>query len=139
MDFVKSEEVAQLLKAYPSHVSSRLKELRSLIIDVAKETEEVSKLLETTKWGEPSYVTKTGSTVRMGWNEKTPDKYYLYFICSTRLIQTFKAIIGDELHYEGKRAIVLSLAEPIPVKALQKCISMALRYHKVKHLPLLGE
>ncbi|MFK7954336.1 MAG: DUF1801 domain-containing protein, partial [Ekhidna sp.] len=98
----------------------------------------VSKLVETTKWGEPSYVCKNGSTIRMDWKEKNPEKYGLYFICSTELVSTFKIILGDELDFEGNRAVMLDLCEPIPEKALQKCISLALNYHKIKHLPLLG-
>jgi len=138
MEFVASSHVENLLKGYPQEASIRLGELRSLIIEAAKETEGVCKLVETTKWGEPSYVTKTGSTLRMDWKERTPDKYYLYFVCSTSLVSTFRILIGEELEYEGNRAIVLKLNEALPAEALKRCISLGLRYHKVKHLPLLG-
>ena len=138
MEFVASGHVENLLKGYPRKASNRLGELRSLIIEAAKETEGVSKLVETTKWGEPSYITKVGSTVRMDWKERTPDKYYLYFVCSTSLVSTFRVMIGEELEYEGNRAIVLNLNEPLPTEALKRCISLGLRYHKVEHLPLLG-
>lgn len=138
MEFIKSNEVDKLLETYPEEIKNRLEELRKLILTTAKETDGVEKLLETTKWGEPSYVSKTGSTLRMDWKRKTPDKYYLFFICTTELVNTFRLIFGDELQYEGNRAIVLELNEPIPEVALKRCISLALTYHKVKHLPLLG-
>lgn len=138
MEFVKSEEVSRLLKSYPPEATEKLKQLRQLIIDTARETEGVDQLLETTKWGEASYITRTGSTIRMDWKQKTPDKYYLYFICTTGLVSTFRFIFGEELMFEGNRAVVLDLKRPVPSPALRRCIALALIYHKVKHLPMLG-
>ncbi len=138
MDFVSSLKVEKLLLCYPATASERLRGLRSLILDVANEIEDLQELVETTKWGEPSYVTKHGSTIRMDWKEKTPDKYYLFFTCSTSLVSSFKMMVGDQLQFEGNRAIVLSIKEVVPETPLRKCISLALRYHKLKHLPFLG-
>ena len=138
MELIESMVVKQLIEGYPMNASEKLNGLRSLIFETACDLEMVNKLLETTKWGEPSYVTKTGSTIRMDWKERTPDKYYLYFICSTELVSNFKLIFGEELQFEGNRAIVLNLAEPIPITAIKRCIGLALTYHKVKHLPMLG-
>lgn len=138
LKFENSIKVEQLLESYPAEATERLGQLRQLIIDTANETEGVEKLLETTKWGEPSYVTRLGSTIRMDWKEKTPDSYYLYFICTTELVNTFRFIFGDELEFEGNRAIVLSLHEPMPSMALKKCVTLALTYHRIKHLPMLG-
>lgn len=137
MKFIKSDQVASLLESYPKQATEKLDSLRQLILDVATELE-VAKLVETTKWGEPSYVTKKGSTIRMDWKAKTPDQYYLFFICSTELVSTFRFIFGDELTFEGNRAIVLNLADPMPKEALKRCIGLALAYHEVKHLPMLG-
>jgi len=74
----------------------------------------------------------------MDWKAKTPDTYYLYFICSTQLVNTFRIIFGDEMEFEGDRAIVLDLKEPMPSIALKRCITLALNYQKVKHSPMLG-
>ena len=138
MEFVQSKEVSQLLEGYPQAAKEKLQQLRQLIIDTAEETEGVHQLLETTKWGEPSYVTKTGSTIRMDWKKETPDKYYMYFICTTQLVNTFRFIFGENLHFAGNRAIVLDLKQPIPSTALKRCIMLALTYKKIKHLPMLG-
>jgi len=138
MELIESKAVSKLLEQYPPAAKKKLIQLRKLIINTAKATVGVDKLVETTKWGEPSYLTKTGSTIRMDWKAKTPDNYYLYFICSTELVNTFRLIIGEELEFEGNRAIVLSLKEPMPTEALQRCITLALTYQKVKHLPMLG-
>ncbi|MEO9477155.1 MAG: DUF1801 domain-containing protein [Cyclobacteriaceae bacterium] len=138
MEFISSDKVKNLLAGYPQEAADKLSKLRQLIFDTAKETEGVNKLVETTKWGEPSYITKTGSTIRMDWKSRSPDKCYLYFICSTQLVSTFRMMFGNELSFEGNRAIILEINEPLPVSQLRECISIALKYHKVKGLPLLG-
>ncbi|MEQ9415539.1 MAG: DUF1801 domain-containing protein [Cyclobacteriaceae bacterium] len=138
MELIESKAVTKILEKYPPAARKKLTQLRKLIIKTAKATEGVDKLVETTKWGEPSYLTKTGSTIRMDWKPKTPDNYYLYFICSTELVNTFRLIFGEELELESNRAIVLKLKEPMPIEALQRCITLALTYQKVKHLPMLG-
>jgi hypothetical protein len=59
---------------YPDFVRARMQHLRELVIETAEETEGVAILEETLKWGEPSFVTKNGSTLRMDWKEKKPDQ-----------------------------------------------------------------
>ena len=123
---------------YPSNVRPRLIHLRELIFQVAAELESPIHLEETLKWGELSYLTKYGSTVRMDWKEKTPDQYAMYFKCTSRLVPTFKKLYGDVFTFEGDRSIVFKLDEGVPDIELKHCIALALTYHKVKHLPLLG-
>jgi len=124
--------------AYPKHVKPKMKALRKLIISTAKELEAVTKIEETLKWGEPSYLTKKGSTIRMDWKVKSPDQYAIYFKCTSSLVVTFKEIYGDLFNYEKNRAILFSFDDEIPERELKHCISMALQYHSLKHLPLLG-
>lgn len=112
--------------------------LRALIIETAKVTEGLNTLEETLKWGEPSYVTKQGSTLRMDWKPKSPDQYAMYFQCTSRLVPTFRSIFKNMFEFEGKRAIIFKLDDDLPKEALKHCIKAALTYHKVKHLPTLG-
>jgi hypothetical protein len=109
-----------------------------LVLEAAAEIDGLQKLEETLKWGEPSYLTKHGSTVRMDWKAKAPDQYAIYFKCTSKLVPTFREIYPSEFTYEGNRALVFSLDEELPEVALKHCIKVALTYHKVKHLPLLG-
>ena len=102
------------------------------------ETEGIDELVETLKRSEPSYLAKGGSTIRMDWKERAPDTYALYFNCNTSLVDTFKVIYVNVLAFEGKRAIVLGKTDELHVDELKHCISLALKYHRVKHLPLLG-
>jgi len=126
------------LDNYPTSVRKQMKQLRQLVLDAAVEIEGLQNLEETLKWGEPSYLTKHGSTVRMDWKQKTPDQYAIYFKCTSKLVPTFREIYPTEFNYEGNRALVFSLDEKLPKEALKHCIKVALTYHKVKHLPLLG-
>ena len=103
-------EVEVVFKNCPSLVRRKLSDLRLLILETAKEIEQITNLEETLKWGEPSYLLKGGSTIRIDWKEKTPEQY----------------------------AVVFKMEDSIPKSELKKCIKAALLYHKVKHLPGLG-
>ena len=125
--------------SFPSEVKEKLQTLRTLIIETATELESILEIEETLKWGEPSYLTKKGSTIRISWSPKTPPQYGMYFTCSTNLVDTFKAVFGDVFRYENNRAILFNFDDPIPQKELKECIEMALTYHTIKHMPLLGK
>lgn len=131
-------EVELVFTNYPDLVRTKMFALRELVIETAREIEELAKLEETLKWGEPSYLTKNGSTLRMDWKSKNPNQYAMYFKCTSRLVETFKLIFKDKFTYEGKRAIVFKIEDKIPKEDLKQCIKAALTYHKVKHLPTLG-
>ncbi|HEY7885548.1 MAG TPA: DUF1801 domain-containing protein [Cellvibrionaceae bacterium] len=131
-------EVAKKFESYPDAMRDRLLFFRQLIFDVARESADIGKLEETLKWGEPSYISKIGSTLRMDWKEATPDHYYVFFHCQTRLVETFREVYGQSFRFEGNRAMVFHKDDTLDIAALKHCILLALRYHKVKNLPLLG-
>lgn len=130
--------VKRKFASYPDFVQSQMRFLRYLIIETAKEIEEVHEIEETLKWGEPSYISKHGSTLRMDWKEKTPNQYAMYFKCTSRLVETFRMIFDTTFQFEGNRAIVFQLDQNIPVEALKSCIKATLNYHIVKKQELLG-
>jgi len=138
MNIKSNPEVKQVFDRYPKHIKPKLTHLRGLVLAAASEVPGLDNLEETLKWGEPSYLTKHGSTVRMDWKEKAPDQYAVYFKCTSRLVPTFKHLYGDTFEFEGDRAIVFKLDDEIPEAELKHCFTMALTYHKVKHFPLLG-
>lgn len=132
-----NSSVKEKFATYPEEVAILLHKIRELIYIVAKQ-ENIVDLTETLKWGEPSYVSNVGSTIRFDWKAKSPKQYCLYFNCRTKLIETFKEVYGDAFIYEGTRAIIFSVDQTIPIKELSHCISMSLRYKNIKHLALLG-
>lgn len=131
-------KVNEIFANYPETVRDKMLFLRSLVIETAEVAEGIDELEETLKWGEPSFVTKNGSTLRMDWKEKSPDQYAMYFQCTSRLVQTFRMVFGHKFRYEGNRAIVFQLNQKIPEFELKECIKASLTYHKVKHLMTLG-
>ena len=131
-------EVERVFENFPDAVREKMLTLRELVLETAREMSEISNLEETLKWGEPSYISPIGSTLRMDWKAKKPDQYALYFKCTSRLVETFRAVYGDQLNFEGNRAIVFQLHEQIPKEILKQCIRATLRYHKVNHLSTLG-
>ncbi len=117
---------------YPDFVGGKLQFLRALIIETAKEITEIETIEETLKWGEPSFVTKQGSTLRIDWKEKLPDQYQMYFKCTSRLVVTFRLVFGELFEYEKNRAIFFKINQEVPIPALKQCIKASLMYHKVK-------
>ncbi len=124
-------------QSYPKVAAIALNELRQLIKRVAKEMD-IKDLNESLKWGEPSFISKQGSTIRIDWKARAPDEYAIYFNCKTTLIETYKELYPQVFTYGGNRSIFFRLGEEVPEPALKHCITLALNYHNVKHLPLLG-
>ncbi|TXE15103.1 DUF1801 domain-containing protein [Seonamhaeicola algicola] len=138
MKLITNKNVGIVFNSYPEHVKPKMDALREFIIDVAKNIEEIDTLEETLKWGEPSYITKHGSTLRIDWKAKTPNTYHIYFQCNSKLVTTFRLLYKNMLNFNGNRAIVLNLNDTLPKTLLKPCIVATLTYHKVKHLPFLG-
>ena len=135
MKALEHSAVARAFEAYPPAMRRKLLALRTLILETAASTAGVGELEETLKWGEPAYLTsqsKSGSTVRIGWKKSKPSQYAIYFNCQTTLVETFRTLFPNEFRFEGKRAIVFSVADPVPRDALSFCIAAALTYHRGK-------
>ncbi len=127
--------VCEAFDAAPAAVRPGMLALRALIFETAAAIEGVGPLTETLKWGEPAYLTETsksGTTIRIGWKKAAPSRYALYFNCNTSLIETFRAQFGDDLAFEGNRAVVFDKDDVLPTKAVTSCIASALTYHRDK-------
>ncbi|BFM13085.1 DUF1801 domain-containing protein [Simiduia litorea] len=122
---------------YPAHIRPLMLALRALIFKVAAE-DGITDLEECLKWGEPSYLCKSGSTVRIDWKDKSPNQYAMYFHCQTSLVASFMELYKEELCFSGNRAIILDIHQQLPEQALKHCVSLTLHYHLRKHKPLLG-
>ena len=92
MDRLNSDDVACVFREYPEDIRVKLMCLRRLIFETASEIEGIYALQETLKWGDPSYLMKGGSTVRVGWKSSTPHQYAIYFNCNTKLVATFREL-----------------------------------------------
>ena len=113
----------------PQHRDTLL-DMRALIHDVARHTEAVGEITETLKWGEPSYTParpRIGSSVRLGVARSGQPA--LFFICHGGLVDRFREIYGNELEFEGNRAILLPQGTQPNDDALRHCIALALTWH----------
>jgi len=122
-------EVEDAFAAFPDEHRELLFTLRAMIFDVARETPEAGALRETLKWGQPSYLTtpRTGTTLRLGVRGMDAA---IFVHCQTTLVESFRALHGDALRYEGNRAVLLDPRQPLPATILRRCIRAALTYHR---------
>lgn len=134
---INNPEVAAVFESYPKNIRAKLMFLRQLIFDTASATKKVGELEETLKWGETSYLTprtKTGSTIRIGWEKSQENQYAMYFTCTANLLNAFRERYPTQFKYGGNRSIIFNIDDVIPVKELKSCIALALTYHLNKKL-----
>ena len=129
--------IQAVFDSYPTLAKERLLTLRALIVRTAEELG-LQAINETLKWGEPSYLAKGGSTIRIAWKKKAPEQYTMFLNCKTQLLETYKELYPGDYQYEGNRAINFNINDNLQETPLTHCIRLALTYHQVKHLPLLG-
>ena len=128
----QEDAVAGKFAAYPGNVRDRLLALRAMIFETAAGTDGVGFVQETLKWGQPSYLTprtRSGSTVRIDQVSGQPGTVAAYFHCRSGLVGEFRSHYGDQLKFEGNRAILLGPGEDLPSAPLRHCIALALTYH----------
>ncbi len=133
----EDRQVKLQLCAYPDKASQQLLEIRQLIIEVAQENK-ITDLVEVFRWGQPSYICKSGSTLRIDYASKSQKSVVIYLNCKSRLGEVIKEIYGDFFCYESNRAILFNPNVELPKAEIKQLIKMALNYHKLKNLPLLG-
>jgi len=121
-------EVDAVFGAYPSTLRTKLLRLRKIILDTADKMD-AGPVTETLKWGQPAYLAKGASTIRIDAVKDEPGRYAMYFICHTDLIAMFREHYPD-LDYGGNRAIFFNARDKIPENALRHCVSLALKYKR---------
>lgn len=127
-------EVEKVFASYAPEMRSHLMRLRALIMMTASETPNTGQLVETLKWGQPSYLTekpKTGTTVRIDRDNSHDGDYALFVPCTTTLIPEWRERY-PELSFGGTRSVHFRLGAPLPEAALGHCIAMAMTYHQRK-------
>ena len=124
-------EVNRAFDALPAPIGKRLLEVRDLIFAAAAADDDVGKLTETLKWGEPAYLTEetgSGSTIRLG-RLKDSDHAAILFNCRTTLVDNFRERFPDQFEYRQTRALLLPVSGALPKQELAVCLSLALTYH----------
>ncbi|MDA0366788.1 MAG: DUF1801 domain-containing protein [Proteobacteria bacterium] len=130
----KNAAVRAAFDAYPPKARRTMMQLRELIY-AAAETEEVGGVVETLKWGQPAYLpgnARTGTTIRLGDVREAPEACALFVHCQTNLIDTYRSLFGDDLTFQGNRAILFKPGATLPKRAVRHCVTLALTYHARK-------
>jgi hypothetical protein len=126
--------VAEVFASYPPAIRKQLTKVRRLIFQTAAATDGVGPVTEALRWGEPAYLTlasKSGSTIRLGWNKAAPAQWAIYFNCQTNLVDSFRTRF-PELRFDGNRAVIFETTEALPAETLAECVAAALTYHRTK-------
>ncbi|KMW59341.1 hypothetical protein AIOL_004323 [Candidatus Rhodobacter oscarellae] len=110
----------------------RLREIRALILRTAAEMG--IEVTEALKWGQPAFLPpkRDGTTIRLG---ATPTHAKLFVHCQTTLIDQYRDRFPTEFTYEGNRAVLMPLDQPLNADALAQVIALALTYHRRKRTP----
>ncbi|OJJ11985.1 hypothetical protein BKI51_09995 [Alphaproteobacteria bacterium AO1-B] len=127
-------DALSVIEREPPDIRDGLLELRRLILETAAETDGAGKIVETLKWGQPSYLTekpKSGTTIRIASDGSELGDIALYVSCNTSLVSEWRGLFPD-LIFGGDRSLHLSLAKPLPLLELRQMIRMALTYHSRK-------
>lgn len=129
---IVNRDVATVFDTYPADVRAKLERLRQLIVETAAETEGVGEVEETLKWGQPSYLTPSGSgsTIRIDAVKGQAGHYAMYVNCRTSLVESYKQKYAETFQFEGTRAIIFDAHDELPVEAVKDCIALALTYHR---------
>lgn len=122
--------VENAFMAFPVDAREKLLKLRALIFDVAADTPEAGSLIETLKWGQPSYLTPTrsGTTIRLGAPKGGGVAIFTH--CQTTVLSDFQAQFGDAFAFDGNRALLLPMSGALQTRPLRLLIKSALIYHK---------
>src|ERR1700688_4252728 len=134
--------VPAVFNAYATPLKAKLKALRRLIFETARTTKGVGALLETLKWGQPSYLTpetKSGSTIRIDQVKSAAGQYAVYFHCQTDLVETFRELYPTQLRFGGNRSLLLNAKAELPRAELRHCVALALTYHLNKRKAARGK
>lgn len=124
-------DVNRAFGALPAPIGKQLLHVRDLIFATAAAHDNVGRLTETLKWGEPAYLTDetgSGSTIRLG-RLKDSDHAAILFNCKTTLVDMFRERFPDQFEYRQTRALLLPVAGKLPRQELSVCLSLALTYH----------
>ncbi len=127
------EQTMRVLAGAPERMRARLLALREMILETAGSDATIGPLEETLKWGEPAFLTsstRSGTTIRINRHKKSDDQYALYVPCQTDLVERYRQLYGDQLQFDGNRAVVFNVGDDLPADAVRHCIAMALTYHR---------
>ncbi|MCL6284687.1 DUF1801 domain-containing protein [Ruegeria sp. 2012CJ41-6] len=123
----QSPKVEDAFAAFPPSAQEGLLRLREMIFDTAAALPEPAMLSEELKWGQPAYLTRKGTTIRLGIPKQA--HFGMFVHCQTRLIPEFSQTFPGIDRIEGTRAVLFDDANEISTERHGWLIARALTYH----------
>lgn len=124
--------MAAAVSQWPTRAQAHFNTLRGMVYTTAQDCS-AAPIEETLKWGEPAFltpVTRSGSTIRLGWQRKKPDWFGIYMNCRTSIVHQVQDLFPDAFEYDGTRGLLWPLAASIPIEATDFALRTALTYHR---------
>jgi hypothetical protein len=131
-EYEMNEQVRKAYDRFDALVAKRLLEIRQLIFELAEQDDQIGKITETLKWGDPSYLTeqsKSGTTIRLSKVKDEANYCGIYVHCQTRLISEFRDNFADAFEFSGNRAVLIDVNKPLEETPVKMFLQKALTYH----------
>lgn len=128
----------ELIASWPAPAQHATWACRTLFHEIAREND-LGRLSESLKWGQPAWRPerpRTGSTLRLNWSPAAVDHLAFYVDCKTDLAARMQHLYPALPFNDGRRHIAISLAGPLPEKAIAHLAVMTFAYHRKR--PVAG-
>ncbi|MEM6758372.1 MAG: DUF1801 domain-containing protein [Pseudomonadota bacterium] len=125
-------DIIAVIELWHASVRRTARQLRAMCWDVAQR-DNIGALSETLKWGEPAWrpvAPRTGSTLRIGWKEATPDRLNLYLNCKTDLAFRLVSDLPEVFDGNSRRVIWCDVMRALPDAALAHVARTTFTYHR---------
>jgi hypothetical protein len=118
--------------AFPQPARTTLMAVRAMIFDIAATLpadQNVGRIEESTKWGQPSYATpdtKSATPIRLGLSKAGDPAIFTH--CQSTVMGDFRDLAAPNLKFDGNRAVFLPIGHPPKLDEFAPLIRAALTY-----------
>ncbi len=113
-------EVKAAFDKLPEGPRADLLAVRKMILSAGVEVEEAL------RWGQPAYLAKKGTTIRLGLTKAGLPSVFTH--CQSSVMGDVQAVVGGGLNWDGNRGLSWSQGD-LPDEVLRLIIQRALSYH----------
>ena len=125
-----NQKVAAAYAAFPQDSLAIAIALRELVLETARTMPEVGPVTESLKWGQPSYVVKKGTALRIAVPKGGGCGLYAH--CQSGVIAHYAATVAGPDKIDGTRGVIFQTVDDVVPERLRLLIRHALTYHKAK-------
>lgn len=120
-------EVQAVYDSFPAVEREKLMLVRQLILDCAALVE-AGTVAETLRWGQPTYLVKQGSSLRLGIGKTGLAAIFAH--CQSSIISDFATAFGTDFEMDGNRAVYLDQLGAEELEKLRFLILHGLQYKR---------